>query len=113
MPSIQHLLLALPLVSPVLAKSLWSSSPASNFSDIIRTAYTIGNGRLAALPFGTPGHDKLSLNRDSLWSGGPFGNVSYVGGNPSEPVYDELPGIRDWIWKVSNTDICTCSATRC
>lgn len=81
------------------AKSLWSSSPANNFSDIIRTAYTIGNGRLAALPFGNPGQEKLSLNRDTLWTGGPFENASYNGGNPTEPLYEALPGIRDWIWR--------------
>jgi len=91
--------LALSLISPSLAKSLWSTSPASNFSDIIKTAYPISNGRLAALPFGSPGHEKLSLNRDSLWSGGPFENASYDGGNPPEPVSGALRGIRDWIWK--------------
>lgn len=93
------LLLALSLVSHSLANSLWSTDPASNFSEIIKTAYPIGNGRLAALPFGSPGHEKLSLNRDSLWSGGPFENASYDGGNPSEPVHASLSGIRDWIWK--------------
>jgi len=34
-------------VAAVSAKSLWSSQPASNFSDIIRTAYPVGNGLLA------------------------------------------------------------------
>lgn len=93
---------ALPLLLSSLpfleAKSLWSTTPA-NFSDIIRTAYTVGNGRLAALPFGEAGHEKLNLNVDSLWSGGPFEDSSYTGGNPAEPVYDALPGIRDWIFQ--------------
>lgn len=78
------------------AKSLWSSSPASNASDIIRHAYPIGNGRLAALGFGEAGSEKLTLNRDSLWSGGPFANTSYNGGNPSEERYSHLEGIRNW-----------------
>ena len=81
------------------AKSLWSSTPAGNASDIIRHAYPIGNGRLAALAFGEAGSEKLSLNRDSLWSGGPFANKSYNGGNPAEERYSHLPGIRDWIWR--------------
>lgn len=93
------LLLVLSFARSSLAKSLWSTNPASNFSEIIKTAYPVGNGRLAALPFGSPGHEKLSLNRDNLWSGGPFENASYDGGNPSQPVYGALPGIRDWIWE--------------
>jgi alpha-L-fucosidase 2 len=51
------------------------------------------------LPFGTPGYEKLSLNVDSLWSGGPFENSSYNGGNPQSSVLSALPGIRDWIFK--------------
>ena len=39
------------------------------------------------------------MNRDSLWTGGPFENVSYNGGNPTSSVSQYLPGIRDWIWK--------------
>lgn len=94
-----HVLVSLFLLSPQCwAKSLWSRTPA-NFSTIIKTAYPVGNGRLAALPFGEAGHEKISLNRDSLWSGGPFENSSYRGGNPSSPVSQYLPGIRDWIWQ--------------
>lgn len=51
------------------------------------------------LPFGAPGHEKLSLNVDSLWSGGLFENSSYNGGNPLSAVSSALPGIRDWIFK--------------
>lgn len=79
-------------------KSLRSTVPA-NFSTIVQTAYPIGNGRLAALPFGNPGQEKLSLNRDKLWTGGPFENSSYDGGNPASPVHQYLPGIREWIWQ--------------
>ncbi|KAF2772500.1 glycoside hydrolase family 95 protein [Teratosphaeria nubilosa] len=86
------------LISLVYAKSLWSTVPA-NFSTIIQTAYPIGNARLAALPFGEAGHEKLSLNRDSLWTGGPFETTSYNGGNPLSPRSQYLPGIRDWIWQ--------------
>lgn len=85
--------------TPVLCKSLWSSSPAANVSDLICHAYPVGNGRLAALPFGQAGSEKLSLNRDSLWSGGPFANTSYDGGNPAGERYSYLAGIRDWIWQ--------------
>lgn len=53
------------------AKSLWSTSPATA-TDIIRSAYPLGNGRLGALSFGPAGSETLNLNVDSLWSGGPF-----------------------------------------
>ncbi|KAG9585344.1 glycoside hydrolase family 95 protein, partial [Aureobasidium melanogenum] len=93
------ILVGLCLIHSVHSKSLWSTEPANNFTDIIRTAYPVGNGRLAALPFGDPGHEKLSLNVDSLWSGGSFENSSYNGGNPRSSVLSTLPEIRDWIFK--------------
>ncbi|GAB7356367.1 hypothetical protein MBLNU459_g7152t1 [Dothideomycetes sp. NU459] len=80
------------------AKGLWSSQPAA-FQNVIKTAYPVGNGQLGALPFGHPGSEKLSLNRDSLWSGGPFENSSYNGGNPLSSTAAALPGIREWIFK--------------
>jgi len=53
-------------------KGLWSSTPAS-YGDIIREAFLVGNGRLGGMSFATsPGVEKVSLNVDSLWSGGPF-----------------------------------------
>ncbi|TVY84088.1 putative alpha-fucosidase A, partial [Lachnellula suecica] len=82
----------------VEAVSLWSSTPAT-FSDIIRQAYPIGNGRLGAMPFGDPGTEKVVLNIDSLWSGGPFENSSYTGGNPDSDKSQYLPGIREWIFQ--------------
>ncbi|CCD42397.1 glycoside hydrolase family 95 protein [Botrytis cinerea T4] len=90
--TLSHLLLN------VQGKSLWSTQPAA-YQDIIRTAYPIGNGQLAALPFGTPGSEKLNLNKDSLWNGGPFGDASYIGGNPNSSVSSSLSGIRDFIFQ--------------
>jgi alpha-L-fucosidase 2 len=86
------------LFPSALAKSLFSLHPA-NSSDIIRTAYPIGNGKLGILPFGEAGNEKLNINRDSLWSGGPFENTSYRGGNPAGERFHSLPAIRDWIWQ--------------
>lgn len=79
------------------AKSLWSTIPA-NSSDIIRTAYPLGNGRLGALHHGLPFAEILTLNVDTLWSGGPFEVSNYTGGNPSYSVSGNLTGIRDWIF---------------
>ncbi|OWY42701.1 Alpha-fucosidase A [Alternaria tenuissima] len=79
------------------ALSLWSTTPA-NSSDIIRTTYPIGNGRLGAMPIGPPGTETLTLNLDTLWSGGPFSASNYSGGNPNSSVAESLPGIREWIF---------------
>ncbi|CAN9091999.1 unnamed protein product [Alternaria alternata] len=79
------------------ALSLWSTTPA-NSSDIIRTTYPIGNGRLGAMPIGPPGAEILTLNLDTLWSGGPFSASNYSGGNPNSSVAEALPGIREWIF---------------
>ena len=89
-------LLALPPLTS--AKSLWSTAPA-NSSDIIRTAYPLGNGRLGALSHGAPLAEILTLNVDSLWSGGPFEVSNYTGGNPNASVAGSLEGIRDWIFE--------------
>lgn len=35
------------LLPAVYAKALWATEPANNFTDIIRTAYPVGNGQLA------------------------------------------------------------------
>lgn len=80
------------------AKWLWSKSPAST-SDIERQAYPLGNGRLGLLPAGEPGSERININLDSLWTGGPFENTSYSGGNPAEDRSHFLPGIRDYIFQ--------------
>ena len=85
-------------IGQTCAKGLWSTQPATNYSALLQHAYPIGNGRLALLPYGEPGAEKLSVNRDSLWWGGPFSNTSYRGGN-GEEKHQFLPGIRDWIWQ--------------
>lgn len=87
----------LSILSLTSAKTLWSTAPA-NSDDIIRTAYPLGNGRLGALAHGAPLAEILTLNVDSLWSGGPFEVSNYTGGNPGSIVAGALSGIRDWIF---------------
>lgn len=70
-PRISCFLVLLSIAQSIDAKSLWASFPA-NGSGIINTTYPVGNGRLAAMPIGPAGHETLTLNLDSLWSGGPF-----------------------------------------
>ncbi|KAL5314437.1 hypothetical protein ACEPPN_017077 [Leptodophora sp. 'Broadleaf-Isolate-01'] len=65
----------------------------------MQQAYPIGNGKLGAMPFGSPGSEQVNLNIDSLWWGGPFESSSYNGGNPTSEQYQYLPGIRDYIFQ--------------
>ncbi|KFY20092.1 hypothetical protein V491_03997 [Pseudogymnoascus sp. VKM F-3775] len=92
---------SLPMVA---GKGLWSSSPAT-FENLIKETYPIGNGRLGAMPFGPPGAEKVVLNIDSLWSGGPFKSSDYTGGNPTSPLNEYLPGIRESIFQNGTGDV--------
>ncbi|HEY8483328.1 MAG TPA: glycoside hydrolase family 95 protein, partial [Longimicrobiales bacterium] len=46
---------------------LWYRRPAREWVE----ALPVGNGRLGAMIFGTIGRERLQLNEDTLWSGGP------------------------------------------
>ncbi|XOK63015.1 glycosyl hydrolase family 95 catalytic domain-containing protein [Paenibacillus elgii] len=46
---------------------LWYSAPARRWEE----ALPIGGGRLGGMAFGTVGQDKIQLNEDSVWYGGP------------------------------------------
>ncbi|KAI0805624.1 Six-hairpin glycosidase-like protein [Xylaria sp. FL0064] len=97
-------------LKPSDAKSLWSRSPAGYGPDdsdnyILKTGYPVGNGKLGVISFGPLASEKLSLNVDSLWSGGPFENSSYTGGNPAQPKYPALPEIRATIFKNGTGDL--------
>ena len=48
--------------------SLWYRQPATNWV----SALPVGNGRLGAMVFGGIAREKLQLNEDTLWAGGPY-----------------------------------------
>jgi alpha-L-fucosidase 2 len=48
--------------------SLWYRQPATNWV----SALPVGNGRLGAMVFGGIASEKLQLNEDTLWAGGPY-----------------------------------------
>ncbi|OZB98653.1 glycoside hydrolase N-terminal domain-containing protein [Paenibacillus sp. XY044] len=61
---------------------LWYTKPAAGWNE----ALPIGNGRLGAMVYGTPWQEKVQLNEDSIWYGGP-GRAA----NPrSQPYLDEI-----------------------
>ncbi len=48
-------------------RSLWYEKYAAHWED----ALPLGNGRLGAMVFGNPVHERIALNEDTLWSGYP------------------------------------------
>ena len=50
---------------------LWYTRPASQWSE----ALPIGNGRLGAMVFGGTATERVQLNEETLWSGGPYDPV--------------------------------------
>jgi alpha-L-fucosidase 2 len=61
--------------------SLWYHQPATQWVE----ALPIGNGRLAAMIFGGISNERIQLNEDTLWAGGPY--------DPTNP--DALPALPD------------------
>jgi len=50
---------------------LWYTAPAEDWDN----ALPVGNGRLGAMVFGDPVNERIQLNEDSMWPGGPeWGN---------------------------------------
>ncbi|RYF47462.1 MAG: glycoside hydrolase family 95 protein, partial [Cytophagaceae bacterium] len=73
--------------------SLWYRQPAQKWEE----ALPLGNGRLGAMVFGDPQHERLQLNEDTFWSAGP-----YDPNNPEHLV--QLPTIRQLIWDGKSRD---------
>lgn len=46
---------------------LWYRQPATTWVE----ALPVGNGRLGAMVYGDPTHERIALNEDTYWSGGP------------------------------------------
>ncbi len=53
---------------------LWYNAPATAWEE----ALPVGNGRLGAMVFGKYGEERIQLNEETYWSGGPYSTV--VGG---------------------------------
>ncbi|ADY51028.1 Alpha-L-fucosidase [Pseudopedobacter saltans DSM 12145] len=55
---------------------LWYDAPSRNWNE----ALPIGNGRLGAMVFGNPDREKIQLNEETVWSGGPNTNITAESG---------------------------------
>ncbi|WIB62111.1 glycoside hydrolase N-terminal domain-containing protein (plasmid) [Curtobacterium sp. MCLR17_007] len=67
--------------------------PAKDFSE----AFLLGNGSLGAAVRGRAGHERIDLNRDTLWSGGP-GATPSTPSDPAAAVAALRDAIRDERW---------------
>ncbi len=78
--------LAAPRLRPGAAATVvWYRQPAQKWDE----ALPVGNGRLGALVFGEPGSEGLSLNEQTVWTGGPY-DPSRSGGPETLPEIRRL-----------------------
>lgn len=70
------------------ATLLWYEAPAKEWEE----ALPVGNGRLGAMVFGKPGEERIQLNEETYWSGGPYSTV-VKGGS------EYLPEIQQYIFE--------------
>lgn len=47
---------------------IWFDEPAATWNE----ALPVGNGRLGAMIFGNPAEERIQLNEETLWTGGPY-----------------------------------------
>src|SRR5574344_811493 len=66
---------------------LWYDKPAAVWTE----ALPLGNGRLGAMVYGTPGIEQIQLNEETIWAGRPNNNA-----NPEALEY--LPKVRDLVF---------------
>lgn len=67
---------------------LWYAAPAAKWQD----ALPVGNGRLGAMVFGGIGEERIQLNEETYWSGGPYSTVVKDG-------YKVLPQIQKMVFE--------------
>lgn len=70
------------------ATLLWYESPAEAWEE----ALPVGNGRLGAMVFGKYGEERIHLNEETYWSGGPYSTVVEGGA-------DFLPEIQKYLFE--------------
>ncbi len=67
---------------------LWYTEPAKKWDE----ALPVGNGRLGAMVFGKNGEERIQLNEETYWSGGPYSTVVKGG-------YKVLPEIQKLVFE--------------
>jgi len=72
---------------------LWYKQPAAAWEE----ALPVGNGRIGAMVFGDPLHERLQLNEESIWAGSRMNN-----NNPN--ALKTLPELQEAIFESRNKD---------
>ncbi|KIJ12754.1 glycoside hydrolase family 95 protein [Paxillus involutus ATCC 200175] len=72
---------------PSSGNGLWYTTPGSVW---VQELLPIGNGYLAAMLPGGTSQESTQLNIESLWSGGPFQDPTYSGGNSLPSQHTQL-----------------------
>ncbi len=70
------------------ATILWYATPAAKWDE----ALPVGNGRLGAMVFGNYGEERIQLNEETYWTGGPYSTVVKGG-------YKVLPEIQKLVFE--------------
>ena len=72
---------------PTQEYKLWYDRPAQVWTE----ALPLGNGRLGAMVYGTPGTEQIQLNEETIWAGRPNNNA-----NPDALEY--IPKVRELVF---------------
>ncbi|KAG6889388.1 hypothetical protein C0992_005520 [Termitomyces sp. T32_za158] len=95
---------------PLSGNGLWFNTSADVWAN---EWLPVGNGYLAAMIPGGTAYEATQLNIESLWSGGPFSDPSYNGGNKESgdqfSVSQVMDGIRQQIFQSRSGDISSIS----
>ncbi|MBS1609067.1 MAG: glycoside hydrolase family 95 protein [Bacteroidetes bacterium] len=70
------------------ATLLWYNKPAAKWEE----ALPVGNGRLGGMVFGKVSEERIQLNEDTYWTGGPYSTVKKEG-------YKSLPEIQKLVFE--------------
>lgn len=97
----QEFLIPLPRTHAEAEPKLWYRNQAETWVE----ALPIGNGRLGAMIFGGVARERLQLNEDTLWAGGPY--------DPSSPdALRALPEIRRLVFEEKYLEAQTLAQTQ-
>ncbi len=74
-----------PLAPGAAATTLWYAQPATKWVE----ALPVGNGRLGAMVFGGTASERINLNEQTIWTGGPY-DPTRTGGPEALPEIRRL-----------------------
>lgn len=70
----------------ILAQEIWYDKPAMEWLETL----PVGNGRIGAMVFGGPTHERIQLNEDSIWPGAPEWARQHKGSPEDLETFREL-----------------------